>query len=128
MIVFVYGTLKSKYHNSAILKDGKSQFLGDAIVDGYCLLDGGFPVAMPDPKSSVKGEIWDIGDNEITLMRLDRLESNGSMYNRTPAVAQSVVDNADVDCELYVGGDMWNKYRRELCPVIDGHYEWNITY
>lgn len=134
-LVFVYGTLKSMYHNSVILKDGNAKLLGNYVVKGYKLYNAGFPVAMVSENDSVYGELWDIGNEkeERTLADLDRLEGEGSMYHRTKVQAenkQTLPDNSTfvskLPAEMYVGGKNWRFTEDRLCPKNkDGHYEWN---
>jgi gamma-glutamylcyclotransferase (GGCT)/AIG2-like uncharacterized protein YtfP len=56
--------------------------LGSATtVPTYKMIENGFPVIMPDPEGkSLAGEIY-IVDDEM-LARLDRLEREGSSYDR----------------------------------------------
>lgn len=113
MKIAVYGTLKRGHHNNVILMN--AQFLEERIVKGYKLLDSGFPVAMPCDTSSIKVEIFDIGDDEITLMRLDRLEAEGRMYIRTK------ID----DFQMYVGNPPYWQHPMEEIQQIDGVYEYH---
>jgi gamma-glutamylcyclotransferase (GGCT)/AIG2-like uncharacterized protein YtfP len=88
--VFVYGTLKSGEHNHSIVspKENGSKFLGPATTCAetyviYC--NCGFPMAQDirvvKPNTyKIIGEIYSV--NRKTLAKLDRLESNGTLYSR----------------------------------------------
>jgi gamma-glutamylcyclotransferase (GGCT)/AIG2-like uncharacterized protein YtfP len=84
--VFVYGTLKSSYHNNYLLEG--SQFISEAISVGkYWLIDGGIPYAMPPSNDDwqgleypIKGELWEVEDH--VLHRLDQLEGHPDWYKR----------------------------------------------
>lgn len=115
MKVFVYGTLKSGYGNNRLLST--SEFVGDHIVTGYKLFNTGFPVATPSAEHSVKGEIWDIGNDTDVLRRLDGLEGEGYMYDRV---------EVEPDLFMYVGCQrVWNFDRMTECPNTEGVYEWS---
>lgn len=125
MKVFVYGTLKRGGGNNEWALQN-AVFLQEHVVSGFKLFNSGFPVAAPSPKDKVRGEIWDIGDvtesskAKETLMRLDRLEGNGQMYNR------EVVDTHEGDdVWMYIGmSPPWHFARMEDCPNEEGIYEW----
>jgi gamma-glutamylcyclotransferase (GGCT)/AIG2-like uncharacterized protein YtfP len=54
---------------------------GAATVPTYNMIENGFPVIMPDPEGKpITGEIYTVDDE--TLARLDRLEREGSSYDR----------------------------------------------
>lgn len=126
MNVFVYGTLKSGYGNNALLRD--STFVSVGTVAGYKLYDSGFPVARPSDGDTIIGEIWDIGDNENTLRNLDRLESEGRMYIRTPVKA--IAENGtEMDVQMYVGPEaFWGFERMRECPKSGGNFRWERSY
>jgi gamma-glutamylcyclotransferase (GGCT)/AIG2-like uncharacterized protein YtfP len=68
------------------------------------MLDGGYPVVLPDGHKSgagkVRGELYRVDDE--TLSELDRLESNGVLYLRRVV---DVMTNDDVSWSawMYVG-------------------------
>jgi len=83
---FVYGTLKSGYGNNRLLEN--SQFVDDAVsknTDFVMQCNGAFPMVKKsndlDQSYGIIGEIYKVNDFN-TIMDLDRLESNGFMYNR----------------------------------------------
>lgn len=84
MKFLVYGTLKQAFGNHRILFEGRAQFLGKAVtLDPFVMAGYGVPFVWPHPKGHpMVGELYDIGDNAQTLARLDRLESNGHVYER----------------------------------------------
>jgi gamma-glutamylaminecyclotransferase len=83
MKVFVYGTLQRGQGNHRLLAD--QMFLGEAVtVRHFAMVDVGFPFMLWDGEETapVAGELFDIGDDLECLDRLDRLESEGRMYDR----------------------------------------------
>ena len=80
MLCYVYGTLKKGYGNHHILAN--STFLGTEILTFKGrMYDVGFPVLMKSrEKISVEGELYNV--DTATFRRLDRLESEGTMYKR----------------------------------------------
>lgn len=120
MKIFVYGTLKKGYHNNVLL-NGTTP-LGEHVLPGYKLLDAGFPVATPSADHSVLGEVYEIADTSPNLQWLDRLESNGRMYNRT-----EVQDDTHDTLSLYVGHpDYWPLTKMNECPKNEiGQYVWS---
>ena len=80
-LVFVYGSLLKGLSNSWHLSS--AEFWGRGSVDGdFAMLDlGAFPaVVRVDDGSPIVGELYLVDDD--TLASLDRLESNGSLYQR----------------------------------------------
>ena len=71
--LFVYGTLKRGFGNNWILRN--SRFIG------FDVYSCGFPCAYPnDDGKRVFGEIYELTDEDFIFT--DRLESNGSLYQR----------------------------------------------
>jgi gamma-glutamylaminecyclotransferase len=103
--VFVYGTLKAGYGNHQLLADSIS--IGDAsTVARWAMIDSGFPVVLPGDDGQVVGEVYDI--DKITLQRLDRLESNGHMYQRE-VVDVALANGEVIQAWMYVGvPDYWH--------------------
>lgn len=85
MKLFVYGTLKSKYGNNRLL----SRAVGPEIarVSGYKLVyshgPGSFPYAVPDLRSRVRGEVWELPDDSPDIRSIDSLEGHPNWYIRT---------------------------------------------
>ena len=78
MKVFVYGTLQRGHGNHHILEDHK--LVGPATtVTKYAMMNVGFPYMLNQAEGAYPcvGELWDIGDCQVTLARLDRLEGVG---------------------------------------------------
>lgn len=123
--VFVYGTLKQGYGNWQRLLEGKSVFLGKAVtVSKYTMLDSGFPVLMESGKretGNVAGEVYEVDSN--VLKHLDRLEGEGSMYDRK--LIQIELANADaeaafIDVHAYIGcPKCWDSRRERLITQRD---------
>jgi gamma-glutamylaminecyclotransferase len=78
-LAFVYGSLKRGFHNNELLD--RARFIGTAhTAPRFDLIDlGSFPAAIQG-KHSVSGEVYEV--DARTMRDLDRLESNGSMYQR----------------------------------------------
>jgi gamma-glutamylaminecyclotransferase len=79
--LMVYGSLKKTYWNHVILEG--SEFLGEAkTTPVFTMIDyGAFPAILPEGKTAIHGEIYDISD--ATLVRTDRLEGHPGFYTRT---------------------------------------------
>lgn len=69
--LFVYGTLKRGYGNNYHLDN--STFLGEAETKPeYNLFNVGFPIAERKGTTSVKGEVWDVAEEDIdSIYRLE---------------------------------------------------------
>jgi len=95
-LVFVYGTLKSDQRAAYMLED--ATFVAHAVtVDRYCMRGGtGFPVVLPGDDGHVVGEVWRVDDD--TFASLDRMESNGHMYQRQQV---SVCDDSGSYAEVF---------------------------
>lgn len=129
MLIFTYGTLKSKYGNNGLLA-GASMIREDR-VHGFKLLDSGFPVARAADGCIITGEVWDIGDpktdakSQSILDRLDRLEGyrkespESSMYTR-----EVIRTEHDVECHMYVGNVNSFRSNRDW-PCVDKVYTWS---
>ena len=102
MKIFVYGTLKRAFGNHAILRHGGAVYLGRAVtLEKYIMDAHGFPFISPHSSGHpVVGELYDIGDPtavdgfqpRLTLRNLDRLESNGRMYQRHERSVRMLTD------------------------------------
>lgn len=120
--VAVYGTLKEKHWNHALLKG--SQFEGVFDIDGYKMYRKypDFPVIRPcyDNIDKIRVEVYTI--NDVVLSRLDSLESEGYMYDR--AIVH--IDGVGM-CFIYVGTyNFWGDCRSlQLTDKNkDGVYDW----
>jgi gamma-glutamylcyclotransferase (GGCT)/AIG2-like uncharacterized protein YtfP len=78
--VFVYGTLLAGESNHRVL--GDSECLGRAVTrPGFRFVDCGYyPAALTDGETAIVGEVYRV--NEVTLERLDYLESVPRLYDR----------------------------------------------
>lgn len=82
-LVFVYGSLRKGLGNSGIL--ATSNMLRATATDDLMTMVslGGFPaVDRTVESSSIQGELYECAPD--VMVRLDRLESNGSFYTRYP--------------------------------------------
>jgi gamma-glutamylcyclotransferase (GGCT)/AIG2-like uncharacterized protein YtfP len=87
MKFLVYGTLKRAFGNHRILHEGRAEFLGKAVtLDNFVMTGRGVPFVWPHEQGyPLVGELYDIDTGQhaaTTLARLDRLESNGYVYER----------------------------------------------
>ena len=110
--VFVYGSLKNSFHNDIVLKD--AEFVTNSRLKNHSLYVyetktgvGNFPIMMPNKNHSVMGEIYIVDD--YTLHKLDKLESEGSMYDRV--LVDILIDNHLTEVYTYVGNpSFWEGY------------------
>jgi gamma-glutamylcyclotransferase (GGCT)/AIG2-like uncharacterized protein YtfP len=128
MNIVVYGTLKRDYWNNRLLQNATYQ--GDVVVDGYCLYDGGFPVAQPMEGASLQGELWYIDDEDrATVANCDRLEGTPNFYSREPVEAKFLHGQV-VEANMYVGTvgsftDLKTTGNRPPCRLNEnGHHYW----
>lgn len=87
--LFVYGTLKRKFHNNRLLVD--QQFIGEATTwNNYVMRREGIPFVYKSSQaycgddviegSQINGELYSVDDE--ALSRIDRLEGHPSWYCR----------------------------------------------
>tara|TARA_R110000751_G_scaffold10671_6_gene38666 strand:+ start:2846 stop:3217 length:372 start_codon:yes stop_codon:yes gene_type:complete len=78
--LFVYGSLKKGFGNHRVLEN--SQYVGVSETGySYEMVDlGYFPGVIKNEVAPIFGEIYLV--DEDTMQALDRLEGNGSFYNR----------------------------------------------
>jgi gamma-glutamylcyclotransferase (GGCT)/AIG2-like uncharacterized protein YtfP len=78
--IFVYGSLKRGFRNHHFL--ATSRFIGTGTTrPDFDLLDlGYFPAAIKPGTFAIQGELF--GVDRHTLQNLDRLEGNGTFYQR----------------------------------------------
>ena len=121
--VFVYGSLKRGYWNSALLSD--SVFKGETVTEQhYYMLSGriegsrAFPVILDDDPAlstrPVKGEIYHVNDE--CLAQLDRLERVPDSYERK--IADVMEDGHPVKAYIYVGNA--TRWKRSGWPLWTG--------
>lgn len=90
-LVFVYGSLKKGFHNNKIL--WSSEYVDSVFTahgDYRMISFGGFPGVLKNGDSHIAGESYLV--NQLTMLRLDSLESNGSFYQRE----KTLLDSGDV--------------------------------
>lgn len=127
MKVFVYGTLKRGYRNNFLLEDSK--FVGDGETVAECrLFDVGFPILRRKSddhflhNAPVVGEVYECSD--ATIEQLDRLESEGRMYDRRVKLIK-LVDGRVVKASAYVGrSEFWRRRRPYMLTPEKGKYIW----
>lgn len=121
-LVFVYGTLKTGQKRNSIFKN--ASFLGEAYTatTSYIMENSemDFPVAYHAPIStasaSLLGEIYAV--HPMTMLTLDKIESNGEMYERKESwfyLLDQTVKNTkfrpSVKAWVYLGKeDFWESY------------------
>lgn len=107
-LIFVYGTLMSKYGNNHLLSEHGGKLVRNDIINNYRLYYSGglgsFPVASPEEGHAMCGEIWDVSANPDAIMRsLDRLEGVPILYIRSRA--KTYWEKVEVD--FYERGPMF---------------------
>jgi gamma-glutamylcyclotransferase (GGCT)/AIG2-like uncharacterized protein YtfP len=135
MKFLVYGTLKQAFGNHRILHEGRATFLGKAVTLGKFVMTGqGVPFVWPHEEGyPLVGELYDIGtpNHDMTaaqtLGRLDRLESNGYVYNRQPHSVRVISgpdgimplprDSGDVHDEVWIYECMGDRYYPKPKPT-----------
>ena len=134
--VFVYGTLKLNHGNwEHYLKD-YSSFLGSFPTKGEYFMHGQTSVPMVFRSSDwsvgeeffhpVRGEVFELGD-WITLLGLDSLEGEGSLYSRQLVE----VEGFDTPCWGYLGiprPSLVPPLSRDLSLNDAGEFEWRSKY
>lgn len=142
--VFVYGTLKSGGRLASAL-DG-SAFLGEAgtVTSTYKMMisSGNFPVVRPVTKGGgqIMGEVYMC--HPRTILRLDEIEANGTMYDRQERHVwlydQSYLTDSgrrvvpSVRASMYVGNaDFWKGINMPVVPVRQNskgdYYEFDVN-
>jgi gamma-glutamylcyclotransferase (GGCT)/AIG2-like uncharacterized protein YtfP len=117
--VFVYGTLLSGCYNHGCLWG--QQCLGAGSITGFALYNlGGYPGTIPALEEEVLGEVYEVDEN--TLVRLDRLEGNGWLYNRRSV--EAVVKGMTLDAGVYV----WNGAVNPRDKIAISFQPWNEKY
>lgn len=103
-LVFVYGSLKRGFGNDWLLRQGKAEFMGEAVTeesafDMYSL--GGFPgvVRIATPNGcKIAGELYSVDD--ATRANLDRLEGHPNHYKREQVLVRT--DNQPAYAWIYI--------------------------
>lgn len=132
-LVFVYGSLKTGFHNHRLLTDCGATPLGVAVTDGrYLLLKGAAfpflikPADLPNVDISawcapVAGELYRV--NDACLARLDQLEGHPEFYRR-----ETITVNTGVQCWAYFltepGERVHVNARDAARPDANGIVEW----
>ena len=121
--VAVYGTLRKGQGNyERILKDN-SRFLGTAYTGApYRMFCVGFPVVMSgteaEPGLPVEVELYEV--SRKTLRRLDRLEGNGRMYQRSRRRFWLNSDDVSINQRawIYLGKSFSPERMRKVTPTV----------
>lgn len=120
--LFVYGTLMREFDNpfSSILRAG-SEFAGEGSFLGKLYRVDWFPgaVYLPEEKSCVWGEIYQVFDFEKLILELDKYEAvlddeAASLYLRRQVPVQ-LADGQQLVCWTY----LYNQPTGNL-PVVEG--------
>ena len=84
--VFVYGTLMHGERAHSFLAD--AEFVGTYCLRDYAIYNlGWYPGIRPKKGSIVYGEVYAVDDG--MLREMDLYEGEGSLYHRTPVIAQN---------------------------------------
>ena len=83
--VFVYGTLKRKYHNHLVMEEAQGQLLGAERVEGFaCINCPGFPYAIQKDGHAIVGEVYEVPIEG--LRGLDMLEGVPDLFVHSKVV------------------------------------------
>ena len=111
--VFVYGTLMRGEGAHSYLS--KAKFVGEYRLRDYAIYNlGWYPGIRPKADSVVYGEVYAVDDR--MLKEMDRYEGEGSLYHRTPVVAENEAGTVDAVAYVYakeirgneIAGGRWN--------------------
>ena len=120
--VFVYGTLKEGYGNHRLLNRAKFVGPGVTVSGDFKMLDGGFPMVLTGGLFHIKGELYEVSDQE-TLSNLDRLEGVPHLFNRHSV--QVDTPEGVHDAFMYVGNSNFeNRYTSYVVPNENNQCEW----
>lgn len=97
--VFVYGTLKTGFHNHYLLAG--SDFIGAGeTVNKYAMYQHGIPyVIKEEAVSRIRGEVYAVNDD--TIVHLDRLERHPEWYYREVVDVLLANKSSIIPCWLY---------------------------
>lgn len=118
MKIFTYGSLMRGEFNNLMLDCGENKFISKGITKReFELYDmGSFPGIVTGGSNAIVGEVWDIC--QITLTRLDILESHPDFYKRERIVLQGgekvqtyILNKEHLDsfCKIIKSGDWKNR-------------------
>lgn len=133
-LVFVYGSLKDGYWNNGFLATSELMYESETEAR-FILTDVGFPYAIPEEvlgsyydlssfeemtPAPVRGEVWRLESPRV-LRNLDRLEGTPTHYHRVPTIIMGV------PVWMYQQYDDQVLAYSEICPIVNGAYEWHET-
>lgn len=105
------------FGNHDLLRHSGARFIGQALTDKrFGMLNfGAYPGIYHDEnaKYPVFGEVYEVN----TLVHLDRLESNGSFYNREPTSVRLLVTNEVAHPWVYVLMPDFEYRRKQYLPT-----------
>lgn len=114
--IFVYGTLRSGFHNNYLLSDSKLLGKGKTKSKMAMFITGIPYVNRSSEEYPIVGEVYEV--DSPSLKRLDMLEGHPDWYRRESEVI--VMDNGEeLEAELYI-----NDNTKNLAET--GDYEQNI--
>lgn len=119
--VFVYGTLKRGYGNHRVLGSAKFVGEGKTVSGAYKMLDGGFPMVLSGGLFHVKGELFEVSD-EQTMRNLDRLEGVPTLYTREETEVE-LSDGSVQHSYIYIGNPRWAS-GNYVIPNDNNECEW----
>jgi gamma-glutamylaminecyclotransferase len=114
--IFVYGTLRSGFHNNYLLMNAKLIGKGKTKTKMAMFISGIPYVNRSSPEYQIVGEVYSVDDS--TLKRLDSLEGHPDWYKREP---EPIImdDGEEIIAELYLNDNSKNLAK-------SGDYENNI--
>lgn len=119
----VYGTLKSGHGNNYLLKD--SWFIGSGKTKENYAITGLKYVPMVFKKPAIAPIVVEVYEVKWTTLfgPIDRLEGNGSFYNREK-IKITMDDDNEIEAWMYLG--MINYNQSWPNPNYNGMYNWGI--
>ncbi|GAB5408119.1 MAG: gamma-glutamylcyclotransferase [Balneolaceae bacterium] len=125
--IFVYGLLKSMYHNDPAKFVRKNcSFIGEASIPGKLFDLGTYPGAIYDEKSSSKvhGEIFQIIKNETELTHfLDEFEGVGSHFKQPNEYVRVSIPVKTATSIIEASTYLYNWNLEGLKVIDSGRYE-----
>lgn len=121
-LVFVYGSLKLGYGNHPILGASPLRDVTRTVSRNFTMVSlGGFPGVELGGSYNIEGEVYEVTDE--VLARLDRLESNGSFYQRYQTFLANG-DTAWMYCLLHPMNPLWRSDNKRVKNLRNHSQNW----
>ena len=97
-LMFVYGTLRTGFHNNGWLEDSELLDVGRTMEE-YAMYANGIPyVSKKEKVSRIYGELYEV--SRKTLLSIDMLEGHPKFYKREKIFVETLQGNI-VKCWMY---------------------------